>query len=157
MSRDPPIPEDLVRHAAMYKPYHLIGLELGVSVASAALRREPTGCPDGWRADVVAVAKRDLAAGEVLDGEGGFTVWGKVLPASASLGAGSDIYANDVVQFTVSGSAASALPDRCRSAFDCTALPSAFDCTALPLCLGLESSSRVHDHRRRHDTTRSQS
>jgi len=76
-------------HAAMYKPYHLIGLELGVSVASAALRREPTGCPDGWRADVVAVAKRDLAAGEVLDGEGGFTVWGKVLPASASLGAGA--------------------------------------------------------------------
>ena len=60
-----------------------------MSVASAALRREPTGCPDGWRADIVAVAKRDLAAGEVLDGEGGFTVWGKVLPASASLGAGA--------------------------------------------------------------------
>ena len=31
------------RYAALYKPYHLIGLELGVSVASAALRGEPTG------------------------------------------------------------------------------------------------------------------
>jgi predicted homoserine dehydrogenase-like protein len=72
-------------YAAMYKPYHLIGLELGISVASAALRGEPTGCPNGWRADVVAVAKRALAPGESLDGEGGFTVWGKVLPASASL------------------------------------------------------------------------
>ena len=42
------------RYAAMYKPYHLIGLELNVSVLSAALRGEPTGAPTGWRADVVA-------------------------------------------------------------------------------------------------------
>lgn len=76
-------------YASMYKPYHLIGLELGVSVASAALRAEPTGCPDGWRADVAAVAKRDLLPGDALDGEGGFTVWGKLLPASASLRAGA--------------------------------------------------------------------
>jgi predicted homoserine dehydrogenase-like protein len=66
----------------MYKPYHLIGLELGVSVASAALRGEPTGCSTRWRGDVVAVAKRDLAPGEVLDGEGGFMVWGKLMPAA---------------------------------------------------------------------------
>lgn len=72
-------------YAAMYKPYHLIGLELGVSVASVALRREPTGCPTGWRADVVAVAKRDLQMGEALDGEGGYTVWGKVVSASRSV------------------------------------------------------------------------
>ncbi|PWG64351.1 NAD(P)H-dependent oxidoreductase [Sediminicurvatus halobius] len=72
------------RYAAMYKPYHLIGLELGVSVASAALRGEPTGCSRRWRADVVATAKRNLAAGETLDGEGGYTVWGRLLPASAS-------------------------------------------------------------------------
>ncbi len=73
------------RHAAMYKPYHLIGLELGFSVASAALRGEATGCATGFRGDAVAVAKRDLKAGETLDGEGGYTVYGKLLPAAASL------------------------------------------------------------------------
>ena len=75
-------------YAGMYKPYHLIGLELGISVASAALRKEATGCPDGWRADVGAVAKKDLQVGEVLDGEGGFTVWGRCIPASTSLSRG---------------------------------------------------------------------
>lgn len=71
-------------YSAMYKPFHLIGLELGISVASVALRREPTGAPTGWRADVVAVAKRDLRAGETLDGEGGFMVWGRLMPAADS-------------------------------------------------------------------------
>jgi predicted homoserine dehydrogenase-like protein len=73
------------RYSALYKPYHLIGLELGISVASAGLRREPTGAPTGFRADAVATAKRDLKEGELLDGEGGFTVWGKLMPASDSL------------------------------------------------------------------------
>ena len=72
-------------YADMYRPYHLIGLELGVSIYSAALRREPTGAPRAFRGDVVAVAKRDLDAGETLDGEGGYTVWGKVLPAERSV------------------------------------------------------------------------
>ena len=72
-------------YAAMYKPYHLIGLELGISVLSAALRSEPTGQPQGWRGDVVAIAKRDLRAGDMLDGEGGYTVWGKLVPAERSL------------------------------------------------------------------------
>jgi predicted homoserine dehydrogenase-like protein len=76
-------------YAAMYKPYHLIGLELGVSVLSAALQGEPTGQPQGWRGDVVAVAKRDIHAGEVLDGEGGYTVWGKLVPAGRSLAIGA--------------------------------------------------------------------
>jgi predicted homoserine dehydrogenase-like protein len=71
-------------YAAMYKPSHLIGLELGISVASAALRREATGCADGWRGDCVATAKRALRAGEMLDGEGGYTVWGKLMAASDS-------------------------------------------------------------------------
>jgi len=71
--------------AALYKPYHLIGLELGISVLSAALRGEATGAPTGFRGDVVATAKRDLAAGEELDGEGGFRVWGKLMPAAESL------------------------------------------------------------------------
>jgi predicted homoserine dehydrogenase-like protein len=73
------------RYAAMYKPYHLIGLELNISVLSAALRREPTGQPREFRGDVAAVAKRRLRAGEMLDGEGGYTVWGKLMPAAVSL------------------------------------------------------------------------
>jgi len=77
------------RYAAMYKPYHLIGLELGISVASVAVRGEPTGSATGFRGDAVATAKRDLAAGEKLDGEGGFTVYGKLMPASTSLAAGA--------------------------------------------------------------------
>jgi len=72
------------RFAALYRPYHLIGLELAVSVISAALNREPTGAPEAWRGDVVAVAKRDLEPGEVLDGEGGYCVWGKLVPAARS-------------------------------------------------------------------------
>ena len=76
-------------YAAMYKPYHLIGLELGMSVLSAALRQEPIGQPQVWRGDVVAVAKRHLKAGETLDGEGGYTVWGKLVPAAKSLAEGA--------------------------------------------------------------------
>jgi predicted homoserine dehydrogenase-like protein len=73
------------RYTATYKPFHLIGLELGISVASVGLRREPTGAPVRWIADAVATAKRDLAAGEVLDGEGGHLVYGKLAPAAESL------------------------------------------------------------------------
>ena len=76
-------------YAAMYKPYHLIGLELGISVLSAALRGEPTGQTRGFNGDVVAVAKRALTAGESLDGEGGYTVWGKLVPAARSLAEGA--------------------------------------------------------------------
>ncbi len=76
------------RYFTLYKRWHLIGLEVGMSVASVALRGEPTGVATCWNADVVATAKRDLAPGETLDGEGGYTVWGKLLPAQRSLGMG---------------------------------------------------------------------
>src|SRR5438477_2920500 len=79
------LPDRSGRYAALYRPIHMIGLELGVSVASAALRKEPTGAPTGFRSDVAATAKRALKAGEVLDGEGGFSVWGKQVPAARSL------------------------------------------------------------------------
>ena len=79
------LPDTSGRYAALYRPIHMIGLELGVSVASVALRREPTGVPTGFRSDVVATAKRNLKGGEVLDGEGGFCVWGKQTPARHSL------------------------------------------------------------------------
>ncbi len=72
------------RYFTLYKRWHLIGLEVGMSVASVALRGEPTGVATGWNADVVATAKRDLQPGEMLDGEGGYTVWGKLLPAETS-------------------------------------------------------------------------
>jgi predicted homoserine dehydrogenase-like protein len=73
----------------MYKRWHLIGLEVGISVASVGLRGEPTGCATGFRADAVATAKRDLKAGEILDGEGGYTVVGKLQPAADSLKLGA--------------------------------------------------------------------
>ena len=98
------------RYSAMYKPFHLIGLELNISILSAALLNKPTGMTDGFRGDVVATAKRDLKTGEMLDGEGGYMVWGKLYPADRSLRLGglpiglahnvklkSDISANEPV------------------------------------------------------------
>ncbi len=76
------------RYSAMYKPFHMIGLEVSISVLAAALLGKPTGMTRGFRGDVAATAKRDLAAGEVLDGEGGATVWGKLVPAGRSLAEG---------------------------------------------------------------------
>jgi predicted homoserine dehydrogenase-like protein len=76
------------RYFTLYKRWHLIGLEVGVSVASVALRGEPTGVATCWNADVVATAKRDLSPGEMLDGEGGYTVWGKLFPAQKSAAMG---------------------------------------------------------------------
>ncbi len=73
------------KYAAMYKPYHLIGLELGISVASIAVRQEATGATGEWRGDVGATAKRALKKGEKLDGEGGFTVYGKLMQTADSL------------------------------------------------------------------------
>ena len=77
--------DDSGRYFTLYKRWHLIGLEVGMSVASVALRREATGVATGWHADVVATAKRDLKPGELLDGEGGYTVWGKLQPAARSV------------------------------------------------------------------------
>jgi predicted homoserine dehydrogenase-like protein len=77
------------RYACMYKRWHLIGLEVGISVAAVGVRHEPTGCPTGFRADAVATAKRDLRPGELLDGEGGYTVVGRLMPAAESLKTGA--------------------------------------------------------------------
>jgi len=82
------LPDKSGRYAALYRPTHMIGLELGISVASAALRKEPTGAPICFNSDVVATAKRALKKGEVLDGEGGFCVWGRQTPADVSLSEG---------------------------------------------------------------------
>jgi len=79
------LPDRSGRYAALYRPTHMIGMELGISVASTVLRKEATGRPKGFYSDVAAVAKRPLAKGETLDGEGGFCVWGKQLPAADSM------------------------------------------------------------------------
>ncbi|MBW6484847.1 MAG: Gfo/Idh/MocA family oxidoreductase [Syntrophobacterales bacterium] len=76
------------RYFTLYKRWHLIGLEVGMSVASVALRREATGSAECWNADVAATAKSDLQPGTILDGEGGYTVWGKLLPAEKSVALG---------------------------------------------------------------------
>ena len=81
--------DDTGRYSAMYKPFHLIGLELNVSILSAALLNKATGSTQDFNADVVTTAKRDLKAGETLDGEGGFTVWGKLHSANDSLALGA--------------------------------------------------------------------
>ena len=75
-------------YGSMWRPFHLIGLETSVSVLSAVLRGEPTGTPKEFRGDAVATAKRDLKAGEMLDGEGGFAVWANAIPAAKSLAVG---------------------------------------------------------------------
>jgi predicted homoserine dehydrogenase-like protein len=79
------VTDDTGRYSCLYRPSHLIGLELGISVASVALRGEPTGTCDQFRADVVATAKRDIAPGEILDGEGGQCVYGRLMRAGESL------------------------------------------------------------------------
>jgi predicted homoserine dehydrogenase-like protein len=81
-------PDPTGQYAALYRPYHYIGLELNISIAHAALRGIATGSPVGFYGDVVATAKKDLAAGEFLDGEGGYTVWGKLVSAQTSVASG---------------------------------------------------------------------
>lgn len=72
-------------YISLYRPYHMIGLELGISVASIGVRKEPTGCPKSFSADVVATAKKNLRDGEILDGEGGYYVYGKLMDAKESV------------------------------------------------------------------------
>jgi predicted homoserine dehydrogenase-like protein len=77
--------DDSGRYTALYRPYHLIGLELNVSIAAAVLRHEATGCSRYFNGDVMTTAKKDLKPGDILDGEGGYTAFGKLAPASLSL------------------------------------------------------------------------
>ena len=80
--------DDSGYYSALYRPYHLIGLELGISVASVVLRGEPTGSAGNFIGDVAAVAKKDLKPGDTLDGEGGYTVYGRLVRAEESLAGG---------------------------------------------------------------------
>lgn len=77
--------DDSGRYAIMYRPTHVLGLELGKSIASTVLLRVPTGCPTAFVADMISVAKKDLNPGELLDGQGGFAVYGQLVPADESI------------------------------------------------------------------------
>ncbi len=81
-------PDPTGQYAALYRPYHYVGLELNVSIANAVLRGVATGTAVGFTADVVATAKKDLVAGDTLDGEGGFAVYGKLVSARTSVAEG---------------------------------------------------------------------
>jgi predicted homoserine dehydrogenase-like protein len=60
-----------------YRPFHLGPLETIQTVARAVLQHDAAAAPLGAPVtEVVAQAKRALAAGETLDGIGGFTVYG---------------------------------------------------------------------------------
>lgn len=64
-------------HFTLYRPFHLTSLETPLSAARAVLLGEPTIAPIGQPvAETVAVAKKNLKAGEHLDGIGGFTFYG---------------------------------------------------------------------------------
>ena len=77
--------DDTGKYSAMYKPFHLIGMELNISVFSAALLNQATGQTKKFTGDVVSTTKKNLKKGEILDGEGGSTVWGKLVPSKLSL------------------------------------------------------------------------
>ena len=75
-------------YSSLYRPNHMIGLELAITIATIAVHGEATGAPSVFNGDVVATAKKDLAAGDMLDGEGGYAVYGKLQPAKISLAIG---------------------------------------------------------------------
>ena len=70
-----------------YRPYHLCHIELPLSAAEAVLFGEPTIAPMGKPvAQTIAMAKRDLAAGVILDGIGGFNQYGQIDSAANARG-----------------------------------------------------------------------
>ncbi|MDR0586305.1 MAG: hypothetical protein LBG26_03605, partial [Treponema sp.] len=67
----------------LYRPYHLTSLETPLTVAKACIDHVPSIIPRaGLVAETGTVAKRDLKAGEKLDGIGGFTIRGTFISAS---------------------------------------------------------------------------
>lgn len=63
----------------LYRPYHLTSLETPNTIFEACINRRATIAPtEGVIADTVTVAKKNLKAGEKLDGIGGYTVYGSI-------------------------------------------------------------------------------
>lgn len=62
-----------------FRPYHLCHMDTPLSIAEAVLDGEPTIAPRAEPvAEVIAIAKRPLRAGERLDGIGGYTCFGRI-------------------------------------------------------------------------------
>jgi len=73
-----------------YTPFHLPHLQIASTIGRAVVHGDPTVTPlDGPRCEVVAMAKRDLRAGEQIDGIGGFCVYGLIENAPAARAAGA--------------------------------------------------------------------
>ncbi len=69
----------------LFRPFHWVSIETPNSVAQAVLRGEPTGAPEGAPvAELITCAKQDLKAGQVLDGGGGYTVYGLIEKAAVA-------------------------------------------------------------------------
>ncbi|HMJ21124.1 MAG TPA: SAF domain-containing protein, partial [Terriglobales bacterium] len=62
-----------------YTPFHLPHIQIASTIGRAVIHRDPTVAPlAGPVCEVVTVAKRDLKAGERLDGVGGFCAYGLI-------------------------------------------------------------------------------
>ncbi len=62
-----------------FRPDTLVQFEMPMTIAEVVLDRQSLGVPSGPPvAEVIALAKRDLVAGESLDGIGGFTCYGQI-------------------------------------------------------------------------------
>ncbi|HBO39249.1 MAG TPA: NAD(P)-dependent oxidoreductase, partial [Pasteurellaceae bacterium] len=69
----------------LYRPYHLCNLETPLSVAKAVIDGEPTIVPKGdLVSECITVAKKDLKAGETIDGIGGYTIYGSIASKAES-------------------------------------------------------------------------
>lgn len=78
----------------LYRPYHLCNLETPLTVAKIVIDGEPTIIPlDGPISECIAVAKRDLKAGETIDGIGGYTTYGSIATAQETYEKGYVVYA----------------------------------------------------------------
>jgi predicted homoserine dehydrogenase-like protein len=67
----------------LYRPYHLTSLETPLTIAKACIDHVPSIVPRaGLVAETGTIAKRDLKAGEKLDGIGGFTIRGTFISAA---------------------------------------------------------------------------
>ena len=78
----------------LYRPYHLCNLETPLTVAKIVIDGEPTIIPlDGPVSECITVAKRDLKAGETIDGIGGYTTYGSIATAQETYEKGYVVYA----------------------------------------------------------------
>ncbi len=63
---------------ALYRPFHLASVEAPLTVCEMVLDQRPSLVTEHWTAEVGAAAKRDLKAGEKMDGVGGAMVRGNI-------------------------------------------------------------------------------